>query len=257
MVQSKRILRVDVTERTAFMKWREEYQVDSHDLDYNGVARASALVRFMQESANSQCRHMGPSLESLRDEEGLAFLLSRFSAGFYATVFAYDKLSVETWGVESRGFSFHRCYRIFRGDSVVAEACAVWALVDVRSRRPVRVSEYKPGFTYDDMLALDLPSRIVFPAASPLKLVGEHTVSYGETDFNMHMNNTRYSDMLCDTVDMQKKRIARMSLSFLNEARLGETVNIYSVHHGENDFFRTVRTDGKVNVEAQITFDDI
>lgn len=239
------------------MKWRDEYRVDSQDLDYNEVARASVLMRFMQESANSQCKKFGPSLESLRSENGLAFLLSRFSAGFYTTVYAYDNIIAETWGVESRGFSFHRCYRLWRGDTVVAEATAVWALVDIESRRPVRVSEYKPGFDYDEMLTLDTPPRIVFPASPSLRLVREHTVTYGETDQNMHMNNTKYSDMLCDTVDMKGKRIYRMSFNFLNEAKLGESVNIYAVHHGENDYFRTVRSDGKVNVEAQITFGEI
>ena len=240
-----------------FMKWRSEYRVDSHDLDYNGVARTSALMRFMQESANAQCRALGPSLESLRDEKGLAFLLSRFSAGFYTTVYPYDAIIAETWGVESRGFSFHRCYRLWRGDSVIAEAVAVWALVDIEGRRPVRVTEYHPGFDYDEMLTLDTPPRIVFPSAVPLRLSGEHSVSYGETDRNMHLNNTRYSDMLCDTLDIKDQRIYRMSFNFLNEAKLGETVKIYSVHHGESDYFRTVREDGKTNVEAQIVLGEI
>ena len=239
------------------MKWRSEYCIDSHDLDFNGTARVSSLMRFMQESANTQCRTMGPSLESLREEKGLAFLLSRFSAGFYTTVFPYDKIIAETWGVESRGFSFQRCYRLWRGDDVVAEAVAVWALVDIQNRHPIRVSEYTPGFTYDEMLTLDTPSRIVFPTSPALRFVGEHTVSYGETDQNMHMNNTRYSDMLCGSVDMKDKRIYRMSLSFLNEARLGETVNIYATQNGESTYFRTLRTDGKVNVEAQIVFGEI
>lgn len=239
------------------MKWQSEYTVDSHDLDLNGVARASALMRFMQETANTQCRVMGPSLESLRDEKGLAFLLSRFSAGFYATVYPYDKLTVESWGVESRGFSFNRCYRIWRDSDIIAEATAVWALVNIESHRPIRVTEYEPGFSYDEMLTIDAPPRIIFPASAPLRLVGEHTVSYAETDQNMHMNNTRYSDMLCDSLDLIGKRIYRMSFNFLNEARLGETVNIYSVSHGEQDFFRTVRSDGKVGVEAQLTLGEI
>ncbi len=239
------------------MKWKEIYKVDTHDLDFNGTARASALMRFMQETANAQCKNMGPSLESLRDEQGLAFLLSRFTAGFYATVYPYETLTVETWGVESRGFSFNRCYRILRDDTVIAEATAIWALVHIETRRPVRVSEYKPGFTFDEMLTLDAPPRIVFPSSVPLRLVGEHTVSYGETDQNMHMNNTRYSDMLCDSLDLQGKRIYRMSFNFLGEARLGESVKIYSAHHGEQDYFRTVRADGKTGIEAQLTLGEL
>ena len=234
------------------MKWREEYKIDSQDLDFNGVARASVLMRYMQESANSQCRALGPSLESLREEHGLAFLLSRFSAGFYATVFAYDNLVAETWGVESRGFSFHRCYRLWRGDTVVAEACAVWALVDVENRRPVRVSEYRPGFEYDEMLTLDTPPRIVFPSEPPLRLVREHTVTYGETDMNMHMNNTRYPDMLCDfRPDMNGKRMSRVTLSFVHEAALGHTLDIYRAEQNGVYYFRTV--DGEQTcLEAEV-----
>ena len=239
------------------MKWCEEYRVDSHDVDFNGIARASALMHFMQESANGQCRSFGPTLESLKEEKGWTFLLSRFSAGFYDAIFPYDELKVETWGVESRGFSFLRCYRIWRGDAVVTEATAVWALVDIESRRPVRVTEYHPGFGYDEMLTLDTPARIVFPAATPVRLVGEHTIGYGEIDRNMHLNNTRYSDMLCNTLDMKDKRIYRMSLNFLNEARLGDTVNIYAAQQGENTYFRSLRSDGKVNVEAQLVLGEI
>ena len=236
------------------MKWREEYKIDSQDLDFNGVARASVLMRYMQESANSQCRALGPSLESLREEHGLAFLLSRFSAGFYATVFAYDNLVAETWGVESRGFSFHRCYRLWRGDTVVAEACAVWALVDVENRRPVRVSEYRPGFEYDEMLTLDTPPRIVFPSEPPLRLVREHTVTYGETDMNMHMNNTKYPDMLCDFMPIdQVERISDMTLEFLRESALGDTLEFVCAREESDFYFKTQNGAGDVCLSAKIT----
>lgn len=238
------------------MKWSEQYIVDSHDLDFNGIAKTSSLIRYMQECANAQCRTLGPSNEKLR-EDGFAFLLSRFSAGLYAPVYAYEKLTVESWGVESRGFSFNRCYRILRGEEVVAEATSVWALVDISSRHPIKVSEYHPNFTYDPMLTLDGPARITFPSGVSLRLVGEHTVTYGETDQNMHMNNTKYPDMLCSQLDMKGKRIYRISMNFMNEAPLGETVNVYSLHHNESDLFRTIRADGKTNIEAQVILGDI
>ncbi len=238
------------------MRWSETYFINNHDLDFNGVARTSVLMRGMQECANSQCRHFGPSNESLR-EEGRAFLLSRFSAGFYATVFPYDTLAVESWGVESKGFSFNRCYRILRGEEVVAEATSVWALVDIASRRPIRTTEYHPGFSFDPMLSLEVPSRIVFPQNSQPRLVKEHVVSYGETDQNMHLNNTRYVDMLCDCLPMENKRVLRLSINFMNEAKYGDTVNIYALPHQDETLFRTVRSDGKINVEAQLTLTNI
>ena len=238
------------------MKWSENYFVNNHDLDFNGVARTSVLMRSMQECANAQCRHMGPSNEALR-EEGKAFLLSRFAAGFYATVYPYDSLTTESWGVESKGFSFYRCYRILRDSEVVAEATSVWALVDIASRRPIRVSEYRPGFAYDEMLSLDLPPRIVFPQSASLRLAKEHVITYGETDQNMHMNNTRYVDMLCDCLPMAGKRVLKLSINFLNEAKYGDSVNVYALTQKDEALFRTVRSDGKTNIEAQVTLCDI
>ncbi len=180
-------------------------------------------------------------------------MLSRFSAGFYETIHPYDSLITESWGVESKGFSFYRCYRILREEEVVAEATSVWALVDIASRRPIRVSEYQPGFTYDEMLSLEVPPRIVFPPNVPPRLVKEHVISYGETDQNMHMNNTRYVDMLCDCLPMENKRVLRFSINFMNEAKYGDTVNIYALEQRDDYLFRTVRSDGKTNVEAQLT----
>lgn len=238
------------------MRWSEKYFTNNHDLDFNGIVRTSVLMRCMQECANGQCRHFGPSNEALRDE-GKAFLLSRFSAGFYETVYPYDSLTIESWGVESKGFSFYRCYRILREDEVVAEATSVWALVDIASRRPIRVSEYQPGFTYDEMLSLEMPSRIVFPQNTPPRLVKEHVISYGETDQNMHMNNTRYVDMLCDCLPMANKRVLRLSINFMNEAKYGDTVNIYALEQRDDFLFRTVRADGKTNIEAHLTLCDI
>ena len=237
--------------------WTEQFTVASHDLDYNGTAKVSALMKCMQECANRQCRALGPSNEALREKDGLAFLLSRFSAGFYESVSAYETLSVQTWAVESRGFSFQRSFRILRKDTIVAEASTVWGLVSIDTRRPVRVTEYHPNFGCGEALTLDVPSRIVYPPSADLRLMGEHTVLYGETDLNRHLNNTHYPDMLCDYLPMDGKRIYRISLNFLNEARLGESIGVYSIAHGDENFFRTVRPDGKTNVEAQLTLGEI
>ena len=107
------------------------------------------------------------------------------------------------------------------------------------------------------MLSLEIPSRIVFPQSTQPRLIKEHVVSYGESDQNMHMNNTRYVDMLCDCLPMTNKRVLRLSINFMNEAKYGDTVNIYALEQRDDFLFRTVRSDGKTNVEAQLTLCNI
>jgi acyl-ACP thioesterase len=71
------------------------------------------------------------------------------------------------------------------------------------------------------------------------------------------MNNTRYPDMYSNFLPLDGKRIRSMSIAYMNEAPLGE---VLSVEMAENDgfyYFRTVRSDGKINSEAQIELCEI
>ena len=77
-------------------------------------------------------------------------------------------------------------------------------------------------------------------------------VSYGITDQNRHMNNTTYPDMYSSYLPLDGYRIESITVSYLNEAPIGE---LLTVERGESDgyyYFRTVREDGKVNSEAEI-----
>ena len=43
------------------MKWTEEYRINVHDTDLNGIVSVSGLLRYMQDTANLQMAGQGPS----------------------------------------------------------------------------------------------------------------------------------------------------------------------------------------------------
>lgn len=238
------------------MKFSEKFTVNSHSCDAHEIVRPTAAITFMQEAANLQLRTYGPSGNELR-ENGQAFVLSRIGASFYAPLYAYNTYTMETWACESHGYSFYRCHRLLDGNDVLAEAVSVWALIDIATKKPLRTTAFHPNFDTDDMLAYDIPSRIrILP--DRLKLAGEHTVQYSETDINRHMNNTAYADMLCNFLDMTHRRVARLCISYFNEAPLGAMLKVY-LEKAERDLFRfrTLREDGKTNVEAEILLEEV
>ena len=72
------------------------------------------------------------------------------------------------------------------------------------------------------------------------------------------MNNTVYPDMLCDFIpSMKGKMVVRCSINYLNEAPLGETFKVYRAEDDGSYYFRTVRHDGSVGIEAEIVLDEI
>lgn len=236
------------------MKWIEEYRINTHDTDLNRIASATGVMRYLQDAANLNMEECGPSYMDLFDR-GYAFILSRIRLSMYAPLFAHDRITCETWPTPSHGVSFNRAYRLLRDGDVVCEGDSVWALVDHRSGKLCRVGDVELNYGGDEALSLDMPSRVRIPREMELSLVGEHTVEYGETDVNGHMNNTHYADLFCHFLPMRGSRVTSINISFLSELPMGETVKVYL---GETEgvyYFRTVKADGTVNAEAAVTLE--
>ena len=240
------------------MKWSREYSVNVNDADVNGVVSASALLRFMQDAANRALAEDGPSFDELYSR-GMTFILCRLRLSSYAPLRVHDTIEVQTWACESRGFQFDRCFRILRDGVIVAEAVSVWALFGVADKKLHRVSELGSSYRTDEMLELDLPTRIRVPEDATMSLKGERTVEYADIDSNGHMNNTRYPDILCSYLGtpMTGMRVISLAIAFPGEAPLGDTIKYYSGTSDGVYYIRSVRSDGKPNAEAEIILEPI
>lgn len=236
------------------MYFSKNITVDAHDVDFNGVARASSIMRYMQSTAEDQLASHEMSYDQLK-ESGKAFILSKIKIEFLKPLYANDKILAETFPCDSYGYTFLRCYRIIKGDEIVARAASIWALVDISNKSLVRVKNFDLGLeTYAPIS--DLPmERILLPAE--ISEVGEYRVTYGEIDRNNHMNNTKYPDMYSTFLPLENKRIKTLSIDFINEARRFEKLKVMSAKSDGGFYFKTEREDGKVNSISEITLTDI
>ena len=232
--------------------YKHEIEVDVHDVDYNGVCRAASLLRFLQTTAELQLTESGMSYGKLR-EMNRAFIISKIRAEFYRPVHALDKLEAFSFPCDSRGFSFVRCYSLMKDGITVGRAISVWALVDTESRALVKVNDFDLGIPTLPPLDIAL-GHIRMPSA--LRKVGEYTVCYADIDQNRHVNNTRYADIFANFLPMEDKRMCAITVSYVNEARLGDTLDVHLACEEGNYYVRTVRPDGKINTEAEIRLFD-
>ncbi len=229
------------------------YTTRWHDTDANRTVRPTQILVFMQEASNHHIKSLGVDLDKLRDEQCLAFLLSKIRLALYKPLYAFEEITVETWTVASRGFSFNRFFRIKRGDEVIAAADTTWALISLKSGELCKVDAFDFNFEHEEPIDIGLPMRFRVPKTELLDLVGERKIVYSDLDYNMHMNNTRYADMLCDFMPYDKiSGIKGISLSYLHEASFGSTVSVYRCDNKEKLDFRTVNEEGKVCLEAEI-----
>jgi acyl-ACP thioesterase len=235
------------------MKHIENYTVRWHDTDAGREIRPTALLALMQETSNLQFYRAGRSLDALRDSDGVGFILSRIAVDMLTPLYAYDDIRVETFTCPSRGYASTRGFRVLAGDEVVAEADTLWALVDINSKNLKKIDESGYAFDDEEPPALDLPTRTRAPSSVVMEQVATRTIRYSDIDYNMHMNNTRYPDMLCDYMPIDRVGDIRgMTLSYLHEAALSDTLTVF---RGESDgvyYFKTVNSAGQTCLEAVV-----
>jgi medium-chain acyl-[acyl-carrier-protein] hydrolase len=137
---------------------------------------------------------------------------------------------------------------------VVARAISVWALIDTENRALVKVNDFDlglPTLPPNDLVlrAMKLPSTLMD--------IGGYGVHYGDVDQNRHMNNTKYPDMFSNFLPLNGKMIESITINYSAEAQIGEKLRVQRAEENGYYYFRTIRSDGRVNSEAEIKLVDI
>lgn len=241
------------------MIFTKKYTTKWHDTDAERRVRATQMLVYMQETSNHHMRACGPDLDKLRDEYGLAFLLSKIRFEIYEPLYAFENIEVDTWTCPARGYSILRFYRIRKGEKTIAVADTTWALMNLNEMTLV-TGEALDGiydFQNDLPIELDVPKRFKLPTDYSLERIGTRKIRYSDLDYNMHMNNTKYPDMLCDFMPIeQTKRIRGFLLSYVNEAAFGDELEINHTFCDGTHYFRTTKGENKTCLEAMVILGD-
>ncbi len=239
------------------MKFSYEYRVDSHDIDINGIASVAAIMRYMQETANLQHVHFGPTLDELRSS-GKAFIVSRVAFDIYKPLYEQDVVKATSWLNDARGFGYNRSTVLERNGERIASMIAYWGAINIEKREPIRVEEIKLGFETDsDKIELEAPMRFRTKDA-PLVELGEHKVAYSDCDQNIHLNNTKYPGIFLGFIpNMLGKRVRNITVNYLHEAKLGASFKVYGSELDGAWLFKTMLDSETVGSEARIVLGDI
>ncbi len=239
------------------MRYTVDYTTRWHDTDAERLLRPSAMLVYMQETSNLHVASTGVTLDELRDTKNLAFILSKIRFVIHRRPRAFENIRVETWTTPPRSYISMRYFRILSGDEVLCECDSTWALIDTVEKQLRKFEETGYVFGDEEPLALSVPSRTRASADILMEEVGKRRIVYSDLDYNMHMNNTRYPDMLCDFLPLDAvKSVKTFTLSYLHEAAFGKEITVFRGRKDNCFYFKTVNDEGIVCLEAVVGIDE-
>ncbi len=244
-----------ILEKTAY-EW--ELAVNNFDVDRFNRLRLSALLKLHQEIGERHLNEFGTRSADLRKKQGLAFVFTKIKVIIHKLPKSEDKIKITTWCSELKGIRFYRNY-ILRDENgnLLTETKAEVTVIDLKERKLVRPSEIK-GFddflyNFDLQNGCDKPTKLAFPETAEGVFTRE--TRFSDIDYNGHINNTVYADIVLDCLDSEtlKKDIKGFEINYVSEVLPHETLEI-SVASEENTKLFSGSTQDRHCFTAKVVF---
>lgn len=187
--------------------------------------KLSSLFHELQEAAGEASALLHASAEDLAGH-GLMWVVVRYEAGFVRPILPGEWITVKTWAQPFRHMMSQRNYILLdqHGKSVLT-AAGIWTIVDRNTRKMVEPSVFP--FSFPPETAEYSVNRPKAPEKTALTHHGSYVVQSADLDTNMHMNNTRYFDLVGNQIgeNALERQIQTVRAAYLNEARLGDRID--------------------------------
>ena len=204
------------------------YTIKSTDVDMYRRLRLSSLFSLLQEAAISHTIQIGIGHDKTLDR-GLLWVVTQQTADITRMPVYDETVTISTWPGKSLHVFFPRFWRITdKAGSTLIEASSYWVLMEEKTRKITFPETHKISIDeYPDPINKRLPGRLRLQGGTQ---TGRFTVPFSYADLNGHMNNARYFDVAQDNMpqDLLSKTPSKVSIEYIGEARLGDTVTLFS-----------------------------
>lgn len=228
-----------------------EYSAVPENTDFNGRITIPSLCGQMISAISQNIRVEGYGLDVMA-REGRSWILIRsaFEVDFRPEL--YSDIYVSVWPVQGSGLTYNRCARVTDAyGRELGRGTTEWCVIDKNTRKPV----------FPDIE--DACGSLEIPCRSPRRIrdfspevVNMRRIGYTDCDFNGHLNNIRYVDMMFDMLPdgiAAGQMPVRIDINYKHEALRGTDIAT-GLKHGSQDEFLFIAKNSELTLcSASIT----
>ena len=234
----------------------KNFIISNNDVDARFDLKVSAIFRLFQDVAMLATRDLKVDSMSL-SKRNIDWVITRMMVEIKRLPKCDEQISVFTYPGKDMAMLYPRYFFITdaKGE-IIIRSSSIWCLIDNDTRKVIvdkDVIKKLPEETHDSQLPF--PEKIAMPMNQ--KYVERRVIHYSDLDFNSHMNNVRYIELLTDTHDScfyKTHQIKSITLNYLKEIKEKEVVDIYS--NASNPEIISVSVEGDLAFLGKVTYSD-
>ncbi len=206
-----------------------EVRVASYEVGAQRLLKLSVLMRMCQETSEQHVDLVGLSYEKMY-EDGIVFLLITNRARIRRMPVHNEQITIKTHPRGVNGAQFYRDFLFYSGEEKIIDVMQTSVIADPVTHKVMRPRKFLDYgiFSGEKVGPEDCVGKITVPEDLPL--VGERPIRYSALDYNRHLNNTIYGDILTDFLPggAQGNKYAEVQINYVNESAQGDVLKIYA-----------------------------
>ena len=233
---------------------QKSFLVSNNDVDKRFNLKVSAIFRYFQDIAMIATKETEVDAISLR-KRNIDWVITRMTVEIKRLPKCDEEIIVHTYPGKEMAMLFPRYFYITdtKGETIIRSS-SIWALIDNTTRKVIVDRETiskLPGESMPDQLPF--PEKVSVPENT--QFLEKRTIHFSDLDFNSHMNNVRYVELLMDAHDSSfydHHQIQTLTLNYMKEIKEKEAVEIYT--DASNPETIIVKTNGNIAFLGKATF---
>ncbi len=222
--------------------------------------RPSGVLNLLQEAATEAACAFHASGPEMLEKYHALWMVTRMWYRLDRPLLWNEEVTIRTWHRADRGAMLYRDFDLYVNGAPVGEAVSAWVLVDVESRKLLKLSTVENVMKSggEELCKERKLTKVRMP--QDMTLVEERRFHYSDIDCNGHVNNVRYADLAADAVGLEKVLadhfVSSVQIGYLKECMAGESLQIYVGSQGQERFVHGVAEKGDSRFDAILTLDN-
>lgn len=226
-------------------EYSRKVRIASYEVGAQRQLKLSVLMRMCQETSEQHLDLVGLSYEKMY-EDGLVFLLITNRMKIRRMPLHNEVVTVKTHPRGVCGAQFYRDFKVYSGDEQIIDVMQTSIAADPQSHKILRPKKFLDYGVFSGKKVS--PEERVLKAEIPedLPFVGERPIRYSDLDYNCHLNNTVYGDIVTDFLPggAEGYRYGEAQVNYINESALGDVLKIYAAKKDGHVLMKGVNSRG-------------
>lgn len=233
----------------------KKYEIHYYEVNNKLRCKLSSIIDFICDVGTQQSEYFGGGIDYCT-KNNCAWVFYKYDIKMYRYPIFGEIISITTQPVGFKKFYGLRKYMIKdEDDNLIGEALALFFLINIEKRRPMRIQEEQYGFYgVDGDVNYDISmDKIV--RTDEEQYHKQFNIRYSDIDSNNHVNNVKYVEWAMEAVPLDlinKYNINRIKVIFEKETTYGDKISVSAtvkdIDESNSKSYHTIRNSESIEL---------